>query len=172
MAKLKKSHFYYGAILDAICQYNPDASPVLMSYDEETRQVCKVMTNTSKECLLFFKYASPKASCKNENDLSFLFSFSDDDKEKLRLYAEEYSIPIFIYLLCKRSEWTDSEVIILKYNEYLNVEENCSITIRIRKSKHHVLLFRRGSKSREDAYKIPRNRIEKTFEELISEDAN
>lgn len=46
MAKLKKNHFYYGAILDALCQYNPDASPILMSHEEEPRQVYKVMTNT------------------------------------------------------------------------------------------------------------------------------
>ena len=84
MAKLKKNHFYQGAILDALCQYNPDASPVLMSHEDEPRQVYKVMTNTSQECILFFKYASPKMNGKNEEDISYLFTFSDDDKQKLK----------------------------------------------------------------------------------------
>lgn len=168
MAKLKKIHFYYGAILDALCQYNPDASPVLMSQShEESRQTYKVMTNTSMECILFFKYASPKINGRNKDDVSYLFTFSDDDKQKLKDYQEKYNYPIFIYLLCKQSELKDSEIIILKYEEYQNVEEKRAITIRIQKNKNFILLFRRGSKSEENAYRIPRNRIEKTFDELI-----
>lgn len=166
MAKLKQNHFYYGAILDALCQYNPDASPVLLS-NEESRQTYKVMTNTSTECILFFKYASPKSNGNNESETSYLFSFSDDDKKKLKDYQDKYNYPIFLYLLCKKQELKDSEIIILKYDEYQNVEENRSITIRIQKNKNYILLFRKGSKSAENAYRIPRNRIEKTFDELI-----
>lgn len=166
MAKLKKNHFYYGAILDSLCQYNPDASPVLMSH-EESRQTYKVMTNTSIECILFFKYASPKTNGKNEDDISYLFTFSDDDKKKLKDYQDKYDYPIFLYLLCKQPELKDSEIIILKYDEYQNVEENRAITIRIQKNKNYILLFRKGNKSEENAYRIPRNRIEKTFDELI-----
>lgn len=168
MAKLKKNHFYYGAILDALCQYNPDASPVLMSH-EESRQVYRVMTNTSQECILFFKYASPKTGGKNEQDISYLFTFSDDDKQKLKAYMDKYNCPIFLYLLCKQPELKDSEIIVLKYEEYQNVEENRAITIRIQKSKNYILLFKKGSKARDNAYQIPRNRIEKTFDELADD---
>ena len=98
MAKLKKNHFYYGAILDALCQYNPDASPILMSHEEEPRQVYKVMTNTSQECILFFKYALPKTNGKNEDDISYLFTFSDDDKQKLKSYNDNYDYPVFLFL--------------------------------------------------------------------------
>lgn len=168
MAKLKKNHFYYGAILDALCQYNPDASPVLMSH-EESRQVYRVMTNTSQECILFFKYASPKTGGKNEQDISYLFTFSDDDKQKLKAYMDKYNCPIFLYLLCKQPDLKDSEIIILKYEEYQNVEENRAITIRIQKSKNYILLFKKGSKARDNAYQIPRNRIEKTFDELADD---
>lgn len=168
MAKLKKNHFYYGAILDALCQYNPDASPVLMSH-EESRQVYRVMTNTSQECILFFKYASPKTGGKNEQDISYLFTFSDDDKQKLKAYMEKYNCPIFLYLLCKQPDLKDSEIIVLKYEEYQNVEENRAITIRIQKSKNYILLFKKGSKARDNAYQIPRNRIEKTFDELADD---
>ncbi|MGN0170937.1 MAG: hypothetical protein ACI4SM_05285 [Candidatus Gastranaerophilaceae bacterium] len=165
MAKLKKNHFYYGAILDALCQYNPDASPVLMSH-EESRQVYRVMTNTSQECILFLKYASPKTGGKNEQDISYLFTFSDDDKQKLKAYMDKYNCPVFLYLLCKQPDLKDSEIIVLKYEEYQNVEENRAITIRIQKNKNYILLFKKGSKARDNAYQIPRNRIEKTFDEL------
>ena len=169
MAKLKKNHFYYGAILDALCQYNPDASPILMSHEEEPRQVYKVMTNTSRECILFFKYASPKTNGKNEDDISYLFTFSDDDKQKLKSYNNKYDYPIFLYLLCKQPDLKDSEIIVLKYEEYQNVEENRAITIRIQKNKNYILLFKKGSKSPDNAYQIQRNRIEKTFDELMTD---
>lgn len=168
MAKLKKNHFYYGAILDALCQYNPDASPVLMSH-EELRQVYRVMTNTSQECILFFKYASPKTGGKSEQDISYLFTFSDDDKQKLKGYMDKYNCPIFLYLLCKQPDLKDSEIIVLKYEEYQNVEGNRAITIRIQKNKNYILLFKKGSKARDNAYQIPRNRIEKTFDELADD---
>lgn len=59
--------------------------------------------------------------------------------------------------------------IVLKYEEYQNVEENRAITIRIQKSKNYILLFKKGSKARDNAYQIPRNRIEKTFDELADD---
>ena len=124
----------YGAILDASCQYNRDASPVLMSH-EESRQVYRVMTKTSQECILFLKYASPKTGGKSEQDVSYLFRFSDDDKQKLKNYMDKYNCPIFLYLLCKQPDLKDSEIIVLKYEEYQNVEENRVITIRIQKNK-------------------------------------
>lgn len=133
MAKLKKNHFYYGAILDALCQYNPDASP--------------------------------KTNGKNEDDISYLFTFSDDDKQKLKAYNEKYDYPIFLYLLCKQPDLKDS----VKYTEYQNVEENRAITIRIQKNKNNILLFKKGSKSPDNAYQIQRNRIEKTFDELMAD---
>lgn len=169
MAKLKRHHFFYGAILDALCQYNPDASPVLMSKGEESRQIYRVMTNTSQECILFFKYASPKTDGKNEDNISFLFTFSDDDKQKLKTFNEQEQCPIFLYLLCKQSNLKDSEIAVLKYDEYLNVEENRAVTIRIEKHKNSYLLFRKGNKSRENALLIPRNRIEKTFDQLLED---
>lgn len=57
----------------------------------------------------------------------------------------------------------------LKYEEYQNVEENRAITIRIQKSKNYIFLFKKGSKARDNAYQIPRNRIEKTFDELADD---
>ena len=77
---------------------------------------------------MFLKYASPKTGGKNEQDISYLFTFSDDDKQKLKAYMDKYNCPIFLYLLCKQPDLKDSEIIVLKYEEYQNVEENRAIT--------------------------------------------
>lgn len=39
---LKQQHFYYGAILSAIIEYNPDASMVLVQKDDETRKIFNI----------------------------------------------------------------------------------------------------------------------------------
>ncbi|GAA4654475.1 hypothetical protein GCM10023142_16130 [Anaerocolumna aminovalerica] len=171
MPKLKKSHFYYGAILDAIFQYNEDASPALILNDEDTRQAYKILTNTSRqECIVFFKYASqPKAFNRNENYSSWLFTFSDDDKERIYNYYNNDHLPVFIYLLCSKKELKNSEIVVLKYDEFLKVEDNKSITIGVEKNKNSFYLFLPISRSKDDAIQIQRNRIEKTFDELINE---
>jgi len=71
--------------------------------------------------------------------------------------------------LCKHPDLKDSEIIVLKYTEYQNVEKNCAITARIQKNKNFILLFKKGSKSPDNAYQIQHNRIEKTFDELITD---
>lgn len=169
MAKLTQHHFYYGAILDALCQYNPDASPTLMSKGDEGRQIYRVMTNTSQESILFFKHASPRTDGKNQESLSFSFTFTDDDKQKLKALHEQNSCPIFLYLLCKQSELKYSEIAILNYNEYIDVEENRTVTIKVEKHKNNFILFRRCNKSRDNDLLIPRNRIEKTFDQLLDD---
>lgn len=171
MAKLKNYHFYYGAILDAIFQYNDDASPALVLNDEENRQIYKILTNTSKqECIAFFKYArQPKSITKNELYSSWLFSFSQDDKEKLRNLYDSLNLPIFIYLLCCQKDLKDSEIAILKYEEFLKVQNNVSITIGVEKYRNCFMLFTSVSRSKQDAILIPRKRIGMKFDELIDE---
>ena len=127
------------------------------------------MTNTSQEAILYLKYASAKRDVKDKKDFSYSFTFSDDEKEELKNYSKENKGLVFLYLLCKTEDLKDSEVIVLKYEEYQNVEENKAITIRLEKNKKNAILFRRGSKAKKDAYPIPRNRIEKKFDELSEE---
>lgn len=171
MAKLKNYHFYYGAILGAIFQYNDDASPALILNDEDNRQVFKILTNTSKqECIIFFKYArQPKAITKNKTYSSWLFSFSQDDKDKLQNFYNESKLPIFIYLLCCQKDLRDSEIAVLKYEEFLKVESNVSITIGVEKNKNCFMMFTAASRSKQDAILIPRKRIGMKFDELIDE---
>ena len=59
MGRVLKANFYYGAILTTILQKNPDAIPTLILADGESKQIYKMITNSSKhEYILFFKYAS------------------------------------------------------------------------------------------------------------------
>lgn len=171
MARLKNYHFYYGAILGSIFQYNEDASPALVLNDEENRQIYKILTNTSKqECIAFFKYArQPKAITKNEAYSSWLFSFSQDDKDKLRNLYNTSRLPIFLYLLCCQKDLKDSDIAVLKYEEFLKVENNVSITIGVEKNKNCFMLFTSVSRSKLDAILIPRKRIGMKFDELIDE---
>ena len=61
MPSLKQQHFYYGAILSAIIEYNPDTSLVLLQPSEESRNKYRIQTNTVKqECIIFFKHAFEK----------------------------------------------------------------------------------------------------------------
>lgn len=173
MGKIKKMNFYYGAILTSILQNNPDASPTLILNDEETRQAYKILTNTSnQENILFFKYASSKQKMDADEDkqyTSWLFSFSSDDKEKLKMYYEKTGLPVFICLLCLRSKLHNSEIAILKYEEYKMVSQNQTVTIGLDPGKHNFYLFLGNSKSKSMAYKIPTTRINRTFDELAKE---
>lgn len=42
MSKLKSSNFYYGAVLNAILEKNPEFSPTLVLYDDDNRQAYKI----------------------------------------------------------------------------------------------------------------------------------
>ena len=58
MGKLKQWYFYYGAIITAILENNPEASPTLL-VNEESKQVYKIRTrNLKEEYILYFKHAS------------------------------------------------------------------------------------------------------------------
>lgn len=173
MGKIRKINFYYGAILTAILQNNPDASPTLILNDEETRQAYKVLTNTSnQESILFLKYARSKQKNdvdENKHYTSWLFSFTPDDKEKLKTYYEKTGLPVFICLLCLRDNLNNSEIAILKYEEYKMVLQNQTVTIGLEQGKHNFYLFLGNSKSKSSVYKIPTTRINKRFDELARE---
>lgn len=163
MSKLKKEHFCYGAILTAIMEYNPDSSFVLLQPHNNSRKIYHIQTNTSQECVIFFKYAFEKGQSKQ----SWLFSFSDNDKEFLKTYYDK-KIPVFIYLLCGVSELFNSEVAVLRYDEYKEISHKKSITLNKKKNSHNFFLYR--TKSIKDIIPLPTNRIEKTFDDLINEE--
>ena len=80
MGRVLKANFYYGAILTTILQKNPDAIPTLILADGESKQIYKMITNSSKhEYILFFKYASMNSRTR-KNYWSCQFTFSKDEK--------------------------------------------------------------------------------------------
>lgn len=169
MGKVKKYHFYYGAIINAILENNRDASAVLISGDKENRQVYKMLTNTAKEeCILFLKYCSDK-NRGNTNYFSWNYSFSQEDKKKLRKYNQDEKLPIFICLLGEKKTG-NSEIVVVKYDEFLScVGERNNLTVGLEAGKHHFLLFKGESKERKNTFKIPTNRISKSFDDLSKE---
>lgn len=166
MSKLKQINFFYGAILNAILEKNPDCSPTLILADNDTRQVYKVLTdNSPQDYILFFKHSS----CRTKDDStysSWTFSFSDSDKELLKTYNRNN--PIFICLLClQKNKLQDSEVAILTYEEYLKINNKNTFTIGLEKRKRNFLLFLGDSRARADAYLISRDRIAKSLNFLL-----
>ena len=158
---LKQQHFYYGAILSAIIEYNPDASMVLVQKDDETRKIFNIETNKSQSCRIFFKYATEKKTTSN----SWLFIFSQNDTNLLeQCYIEK--IPTFIYLLCVKENLKESEIEILKLDEFRGLNKS-SFTIKLPKRSRSFFIAR--SKSPITDYPIPRNRIESNFDKLINE---
>lgn len=168
MARLTKENFYFGAILTAILEYNPETSIVLLQPDEESRRIYKIETNESQECVIFFKYATNKSNSVSKlNDTnSWVYQFSDKEKMYLKK-CHDNKTPVFIYLLCSFDSLKNSEIAVLQYDEFKDVSEKQSITISLNKHSRNFCLHR--SKSRQDVINIPKKRIEKSFNDLIKE---
>lgn len=167
MGKLKQWYFYYGAILTAILEKNPDVSPKLI-VNEESKQVYNIETKESDaEYIIYFKYASCK---KDTNSVynSWVFNFTDDDKDRLRKYYNDGK-PVFIYLLCLKANLQNSEIVVLKYDEYIQIKNKSAITIGVEPNKKTFYLFSGASKARDDAFLVKRNRITYSFQKLLSD---
>ncbi|MGN0517482.1 MAG: hypothetical protein ACI4II_02015 [Acutalibacteraceae bacterium] len=162
MKSLKKEHFCYGAVLSAIIEYNPDTSLVLLESQNNSRKVFKIQTNTSQECIIFFKYAFEKS----EGSQSWVYQFSEQDKEYLNEWHKK-KIPVFIYLLCGVKDLINSEIAVLSYDEYAEVAHKKNFTVGVKKNYPKFYLHR--TKSPKDDITIPRNRIEKPFDDLIKD---
>lgn len=162
MKSLKQIHFYYGAILTAIMEYNPDTSLVLLQPKNDTRKIYRIQTNKSQECVIFFKHAFEY----KEGSQSWKYQFSDSDKEFLK-ECHENKVPTFIYLLCAVENLKNSEIAVLRYDEFAEVIHKKNFTISTK--KNHPKFYLHRTKSPKDDLYIPRNRIEKDFDYLIND---
>lgn len=160
MKNLTLEHFYYGAILTSIMEYNPDASLVLLQPQNDTRKIYHIQTNSSQECVIYLKYGFEK----KEGAKSWQYTFSENDKQDLKEWYEKKT-PIFIYLLCGVKTLKDSKIAILRYDEFLDVINKKNFTISLKKgtSKFHLHL------TRSLYVEIPTNRIEQKFDCLIND---
>ena len=128
MKSLKQKHFYYGAILAAIMEYNPEASLVLLERHNDNRGRYKIQTNNSRECIVFFKHAFEKSN----GSQSWLFQLTPKEKDALKLCYQK-QIPAFIFLLCAVDNLKGSEIAILKYDEFKEIEHKKNFTISVKK---------------------------------------
>ena len=162
MKKLKKEHFCYGAILTAIMEFNPDANFVLLQRNDDSRKMYRIETATSKECVIYFKYAFETPT----KPQSWSFQFSDEEKSCLKS-CHAKRIPTFIYLLCGMPSLKDSEIAVLRYDEFNEVSDKINIKLSLKKNDRYFSLAR--GKIADNAIHIPRHRIEKTFDYLIDD---
>lgn len=168
MKALKQYHFYYGAILNSIFEFNRDASPTLLEATDK-RGIYKIITNTSKkEYIAFCKYAFQQEN-KSNTYQSWKFAFSDEDKTILQKYYDE-NYPIFIYFLCGRKGLMNSEIAICSYEEYSVVKNKQTITLGREKHKSYFNLH--IEKSRASSIHLKRARIEQKIDDIIEEIIN
>lgn len=155
--KLKQQHFYYGAILSAIIEYNPDAHMVLLQKSSDHRSIYQIQTNTSKDCVIYFKHANETKENK------WQFGFTERNMAELQK-CHERKIPTFIYLLCTKPNWKDSEIAILRLDEFRHLNKE-SIVVKIIPNSRNFIIPQGQSPTLD--LSVPRNRITLTFDELI-----
>ena len=112
--------------------------------------------------VLFFKHAFEKTN----GSKSWLYQFSEKDKEFLK-ECHDKRIPTFIYLLCCVNGLKDSEIAVLKFEEFKKVINKGNFTIALKERSRSFDL--KINKSPKNDMHIPRGRIQKTFDELINE---
>ena len=159
---LKKQDFYYGAILRAILEYNPDSSMAMVERNDDYSNVYRIETNKSKKsCYCLFKHGN---EIKN-NPNSWQFKFSPKELDFLN-QCHSSKTSAFIYFLCRRENLTHSEIAVMNLDEYIKINKP-SLTIGIVEKKRDFTVAR--DKSPINDILLPRNRIEKDFDTLIED---
>lgn len=164
MGEIKQYDFYYGAIINIILSKNPDATPTLVE-KTENRGVYKITTNTSKDSIIFCKYASEKDN-KSRNYRSWGFAFSETDKKVLKKYYDK-KFPVLIYFLCKEKDGKSGMVAVCTYEEFCAVKDKKTITIGKPKNKSYFNMH--TEKKRETAIPLRTKRIESCLEDIINQ---
>lgn len=166
MSKLAVRDFYYGAFLSALFRYNEDASPSLIE-GWDNHHTFKVLTNTSsKEFIVYMKYRSAPTPSVKDNYTSWSFQLTEKDKVKIA-ECNATNCLVFLILICGTDDFVGSEIIVVTPSEYQQVKDKNSLTIGLKSGEQYRLHI---EKARNTAIKIPSNRIEKRFEDLIKEE--
>lgn len=164
MPKLKEYDFYYGAVLNMIFRYNKDAMTSIVE-TTDYKQTYRLTTNKSKQdFIILIKKASVNQRIKNNDYKSWQFKLTPTDKKCIEEYYNLH-FPIFIFFVCLSDNLNDSEILIANYEEIKNVIDKNGINIGVRNNENCFTLF--VDKSRSNAMRIPRNRIEKSFDEIV-----
>ncbi len=163
MPKLQKVDFFYGAALNMIFRYNKDAMTSMVE-TTDYKQVYRLTTNKSKQdFIMIMKHSAPNSRIKTDY-MSWQFKLSDIDRECLRKYHSEH-LPTFMMFVCLSENLSGSEIFIVNYEEIEPIIDKNSIIIGSEKHKNYALMF--IEKAKANALHIPRNRIEKPFDEIV-----
>lgn len=77
---------------------------------------------------------------------------------------------VFIYLLCLKSNIQESEIAVLRYEEYKQIKNKAALTIGVEKGKKTFFLFTGESKARSNALLLKRNRNDYRFSKLLKDE--
>lgn len=142
MSKLKKSDFYYGAVLSTLV--NHKICPMMVENDGD-RQVYDFTTD-HKDFRLFVKYCStPNTS--SESYRSWQFVFSDFNMKEIRNYMN-LNKEFCIGLVCGQNSFNESHLAILQKKEIEEIfsSDKTAFTISLKKGERAFRVSLDGSR--------------------------
>ena len=154
MSQLKKSDFYYGAVLSTLL--NNEICPALIEGGTD-RQVYDFTTD-HKDFRLFLKFVSAPIKTQTTDYRSWQFVFSPSDISELNKYMK-LDKGLSVGLICGEKTLTQSQYAVLDkevISQIFQMQKD-SVTISIKKGERFFRLFIGGG--RDNAIRIKRNRL-------------
>lgn len=158
MSKIKVSDFYYGSVLSMLL--NNHITPALVEGNDD-RQVYDMTTDTG-ECRLFIKYRANRINTKNPDYNSWLFTFSESDKDEIKNYIDN-GYNLVIALVCGVEGLVDSEIAVLDKEQIKEMDSLSKNSLTISRKKNERAYRISIGSGREKAMQIKTNRFEELF---------
>lgn len=161
MSKIKVADFYYGAALSVLFNNSNRKIKAAIIESDDSRQLYELMTDNS-ECHLFVKYRSNKTDIKTKDYYSWLFSFTERDKNEIKDLIDG-GHNLVLALVCGVDGLIDSELALIdkeQVKKLIELERE-SVTVSRRKYERSYRILIGGG--REDAMLIPYNRFNELF---------
>ncbi|MEL7658165.1 MAG: hypothetical protein AAGU75_19905 [Bacillota bacterium] len=153
MSKLKVADFYYGAVLSTL--FNNGITPMLIEGGVD-RQVYDFTTDQAN-FRLFVKYRSTGRDGANEYK-SWTFVLSANDIAELRTFLNEGK-NVSLALVCGNGGFNDSEYAVLHADELESLLISGKESITISRAKGEKAFRVSIGHGRDNAMKIPSNRL-------------
>lgn len=136
--------YYFGVALLIFFTENKGAKPALIeSLDHDTR-CYQILTDDNEHICLYMKHSeNPKESLKDKS-LSWTFSFTDKDKQRIQEYVKSAE-GTYIILLCSEKPFTNTQFAVIKQEEFLLLAHKKSITVK----------WEMANKQRRQSFTIP-----------------
>lgn len=169
--KLQQRDFYIGAVLSCFFVNNLDSKPSLIENIDNSSQLWRMTTNNSRDFFAYIKYTTDKLpDPKKSTNIRWQFSLTDKDKQCIEKKATLENLPVVLFFLCGMKDLIDSEICVVRYEEYLQVQDKSTITIKKvyeKPNSHPRNFFLHIGKKQSEVLPIKRNRIEQNIETLL-----